>query len=70
MWGKDKEGGGGSFGGIGNLMENMKQAQQLVQGEAGRIQKELSACVLSLHVSCKMHVRHIVRNAGCLLRMF
>jgi hypothetical protein len=45
MWGKDKDGAGGAFGGIGNLMENMKQAQALVQGEAGRIQKELGSCV-------------------------
>lgn len=43
--GGDKDGGGGGgIGGMGNLMENMRKAQSLVQGEAGRVQKELAAC--------------------------
>jgi hypothetical protein len=41
--GGDKDGGGG-IGGMGNLMENMRKAQSLVQNEAGRVQQELSEC--------------------------
>ena len=44
LWGKGDGEGKGGFGGVGNLMESMKQAQALVQGEAGRIQQELAEC--------------------------
>ncbi|KAG7671339.1 hypothetical protein Ndes2437B_g03978 [Nannochloris sp. 'desiccata'] len=42
---KDGEGGGGGFpgmGGMGNLMENIKKAQAMVQVEAAKVQQELS----------------------------
>ncbi|KAI3430484.1 hypothetical protein D9Q98_005079 [Chlorella vulgaris] len=40
--GGDKDGGGGMFGGMGNLMENLKKAQALVQVEAAKVQEELA----------------------------
>lgn len=36
------QGGGGMFGGMGNLMENLKKAQALVQVEAAKVQEELA----------------------------
>jgi hypothetical protein len=35
-------GGGNPFGGMGNLMENLKKAQQMVQVEAAKVQEELA----------------------------
>ncbi|KAI7835425.1 hypothetical protein COHA_010672 [Chlorella ohadii] len=41
--GENKEGGGGLFGGgMGNLMENLKKAQAMVQVEAAKVQEELA----------------------------
>ena len=37
------QGGGNPFANMGNLMENMKKAQQLVQVEAVRVQEELAS---------------------------
>ncbi|KAK9909789.1 hypothetical protein WJX75_007464 [Coccomyxa subellipsoidea] len=43
LFGKgDGKGGGNPFGNMGNLMENVKKAQQLVQVEAAKVQEELS----------------------------
>jgi hypothetical protein len=36
--------GGKDGGGLGNMMENLKKAQTMVQGEAAKIQQELAAC--------------------------
>lgn len=40
-----QEGGGGMnpFGNMGNIMENLKKAQALVQVEAAKVQEELAA---------------------------
>lgn len=44
LFGKgDGEGGGNPFGNMGNLMENLKKAQQLVQVEAAKVQDELAS---------------------------
>ncbi|PRW32988.1 Nucleoid-associated chloroplastic [Chlorella sorokiniana] len=40
--GENKEGGGLFGGGMGNLMENLKKAQAMVQVEAARVQEELA----------------------------
>lgn len=37
-----QEGGGNPFGNMGNLMENLKKAQQMVQVEAAKVQEELA----------------------------
>lgn len=38
-----QEGGGGNpFGNMGNLMENLKKAQAMVQVEAAKVQEELA----------------------------
>lgn len=37
---------------MGNLMENMKKAQQLVQVEAARVQEELAAWVAQYSELC------------------
>ncbi|KAL4448896.1 hypothetical protein ABPG77_007613 [Micractinium sp. CCAP 211/92] len=43
LFGKgDGEGGGNPFGNMGNLMENLKKAQQMVQVEAAKVQEELA----------------------------
>jgi hypothetical protein len=36
---------GGLFGNMGALMDQVKKAQQVVQVEAVKVQKELAACV-------------------------
>ncbi len=36
------QGGGNPFANMGNLMENIKKAQQMVQVEAGKVQEELA----------------------------
>ncbi|PSC76287.1 Nucleoid-associated chloroplastic [Micractinium conductrix] len=40
--GGDGQGGGNPFGNMGNLMENLKKAQQMVQVEAAKVQEELA----------------------------
>lgn len=37
-----QEGGGNPFANMGNLMENLKKAQQMVQVEAAKVQEELA----------------------------
>ena len=37
-----QQGGGNPFGNMGNLMENLKKAQQMVQVEAAKVQEELA----------------------------
>lgn len=38
-------GGGNPFANMGNLMENVKKAQMMVQQETARVQQELQECV-------------------------
>ena len=42
-------GGGNPFANMGNLMENMKKAQEMVKVEAERVQEELARLVLVAH---------------------